>query len=175
METVPRNYPAGDLRASDADRDRAVTRLSEAFQAGRITADEFEERSALALRARTGNDLAALSADLPSDQAPAVRAGGPERGRDVATRVAMAASAAAAIPLAAVALSNALSTGPALAQREAQRELAQQVLTSRGISITVPLPPALGFDWAGTITPAVIAVLLVALIVVLHAARVRRA
>ena len=81
----------------------------------------------------------------------------------------MAASAAAAISLAAVALSNALSTGPSLAQREARRELAQQVLARQGISISVPLPPALGFDWAGTITPAVIAVLLIGLIVALRA------
>ena len=72
------------------------------------------------------------------------------------------------------ALSNALSTGPSLAVREARRALAQQVLAHQGITITVPLPPAQGFDWAGTITPAVFAVLLIGLIAVL-AARIRRA
>ncbi len=175
METATRNYPPGGLRVSDADRDRAVSELSEAFQAGRITADEFEQRSAQALRARTGKELTALFADLPLDRAPAVRTGDLERARVLATWIVMAASAAAAIPLAAVALSNALSTGPSLAQREAQRELAQQVLARQGISISVPLPPAPGFDWAGTITPAVIAVLLVGLIVVLRATRTSRA
>ena len=41
MQTATRNFPSGDLRVSDADRDRAVSELSEAFQAGRITAEEF--------------------------------------------------------------------------------------------------------------------------------------
>jgi hypothetical protein len=174
-EYLRRRAASGGLRVSDADRDRAVSELSEAFQAGRITADEFEQRSAQALRARTGKQLTALVADLPPDPAPAVRTGDLERARVLAARIVMAASAAAAISLAAVALSNALRTGPSLAQREAERELAQQVLARQGISISVPLPPALGFDWAGTITPAVIAVLLIGLIVVLRATRTSRA
>jgi hypothetical protein len=37
--------------------------------------------------------------------------------------------------------------------------------------ISIPLPPASGFDWAGTITPAVFAVLLVLLIVYLRVTR----
>jgi Domain of unknown function (DUF1707) len=74
-----RNFPPGDLRVSDADRDQAVSELSEHYQAGRLTADELEERSGLALRARTGNDLAALLADLPPRQhytAPAAAGSG---------------------------------------------------------------------------------------------------
>jgi len=173
MNTATRNYPSGDLRVSDADRDRALAELSEAFQAGRITTDELEQRSARALGARTGGELAGVLADLPVDRAPAVRACGPRPVR-VATGIAMAASAAAAIPLAIVALSTALSTGPSLAQREASRALAQQVLNRQGISITVPLPPAAGFDWVGTITPAAFAVLLIGLIVVLRRAQVSR-
>ena len=148
MQTATRNFPSGDLRVSDADRDRAVSELSEAFQAGRITADEFGQRSGQALAARTGKELTALLTNLPLD-------------RVVGTWIVMAASAAAAIPLAAAALSNALSTGPSLAVREARRALAQQVLAHQGITISVPLPPAQGFDWAGTITPAVFAVLLI--------------
>jgi hypothetical protein len=168
MET--KNYPAGHLRASDADRDRAVSALSEAFQDGRITHDEFEHRSAQALSARTGHELTDLTGDLPSGRAPATPAIVPERVRVIATWSAMAGCAATAISLAAGALSNVLSTTPALtlAQREARRELAQQVLAHQGITVTVPLPPAgPGFDWAGTITPAVIAVLLIGLILVL--------
>jgi uncharacterized membrane protein len=63
MNTAIRNYPAGDLRVSDADRDRALRELSEAFQAGRITADEFDARSEQALGARTGKELTCLLAD----------------------------------------------------------------------------------------------------------------
>ena len=74
MTSVTRGYPAGNLRVSDADRDQAVAELSEHFQAGRLTADEFEERSGQALQARTGADLANLLTDLP---APAVPQGVP--------------------------------------------------------------------------------------------------
>ncbi len=42
MDTPTRDYPPGDLRVSDADRDRALSELSKAFQAGRITADELD-------------------------------------------------------------------------------------------------------------------------------------
>jgi Domain of unknown function (DUF1707) len=63
-----RDYPPGELRVSDADRDRAVTELGEHFQAGRITAEELDERSGLALQAKTGNDLTELLADLPAGQ-----------------------------------------------------------------------------------------------------------
>ena len=70
MDTAVAAYPAGNLRVSDGDRDRAIGELSEHFQAGRLTADEFEERSGQALRAVTGNDLAELLADLPRNQAP---------------------------------------------------------------------------------------------------------
>jgi hypothetical protein len=183
METATRSYPSGDLRVSDADRDRAVSELSEALQAGRISTDEFGQRSGQALAARTGNELTALLADLPLDRTPPVRTGDLKRARVAGTWVIMAASAAAAIPLAATAVSNGLRTGPSLAAREAQRALAQQVLAHQGITISVPLPPAQGFDWAGTITPAVFAVLLIGLIAVLatrarggsRAARDRRA
>jgi len=54
------------MRVSDADRDRAVAELSEQFQIGRLTQDEFGDRSGRALQARTGDELRALFADLPS-------------------------------------------------------------------------------------------------------------
>lgn len=72
MSTDSRTFPPGDLRASDGDRDRALSALSEAYQVGRITADEFDYRSMQALRARTGKELAALLADLPRDTNPVV-------------------------------------------------------------------------------------------------------
>jgi Flp pilus assembly protein TadB len=61
------------IRASDADRDAVLTALSEHFQAGRLTADELEDRTGRALSARTGGDLAVLLADLP----PALAVAGP--------------------------------------------------------------------------------------------------
>jgi len=66
------NFPPPDLRVSDAERDRAVSELSEHFQAGRLTSEEFDERSGQALRARTGSDLEVLFADLPQTQSPAM-------------------------------------------------------------------------------------------------------
>jgi hypothetical protein len=71
-----RGNPA--LRASDADRDRVVDQLSLHFQAGRLTSDEFDERSTQALQARTLGDLDGLLTDLPAlpaaDPAPAGQA-----------------------------------------------------------------------------------------------------
>jgi hypothetical protein len=70
VDSVTRDYPPGDLRVSDADRDRAVAELSEHFEAGRLTGDELDERTGRALRARTGKQLADLFADLPRHQEP---------------------------------------------------------------------------------------------------------
>jgi hypothetical protein len=170
MNTATRDYPAGDLRVSDADRERALRELSEAFQAGRITAGEFDQRSGQALGARTGKELTVLLADLPHDQARA-EATAPWPGhRELAPRILIGTSAAAATSLAALAVTNAFSHA---APVHHNRQLAEQILAGMGLKVTLPpLPPAPGFDWAGTITPAAIAVLLVAvIIVVLRAAR----
>jgi hypothetical protein len=69
MDTVTRGFPRDDIRVSDAERDQAVAELSEHFQAGRLTQDEFDDRSGRALRARTGADLGGLFNDLPSRRA----------------------------------------------------------------------------------------------------------
>jgi hypothetical protein len=58
------------LRASDADRDRAVETLAGAAAEGRLTLAEYSERTGAALSARTVGELTVLTADLP------VRAGG---------------------------------------------------------------------------------------------------
>jgi Domain of unknown function (DUF1707) len=70
VDSATRDYPPGDLRASDADRDRAVAELSDHFEAGRLSAEELDERTGRALRARTGKELADLFADLPRHQDP---------------------------------------------------------------------------------------------------------
>ena len=53
------------LRIGDADRDRAVAALGDHYAAGRLTAEEFDDRSSRAWQARTAEDLAPLFADLP--------------------------------------------------------------------------------------------------------------
>jgi Domain of unknown function (DUF1707) len=74
MSTATKGYPSGSMRVSDADRDRAIAELSEHYQAGRLTTEEFEDRSGRALQARTTADLAGLFTDLPRRQAPAAGA-----------------------------------------------------------------------------------------------------
>ncbi len=53
------------IRASDADREAVIERLSRSFAAGRLDVDEFEERVAKACEARTMAELTALIRDLP--------------------------------------------------------------------------------------------------------------
>jgi hypothetical protein len=80
MDMDSRSFPRGGIRVSDAERDRAVTELSEHFQTGRLTQDEFDERSGQALAARTGEDLSVLFTDLPQQPAgfvPPLRAMAP--------------------------------------------------------------------------------------------------
>jgi len=64
------------MRASDADRDAALSDLSEHFQAGRLTAGEFDERTGLALAARTMGELRDLLADLPAARPAAAMSSG---------------------------------------------------------------------------------------------------
>ncbi|KAB2370660.1 DUF1707 SHOCT-like domain-containing protein [Actinomadura montaniterrae] len=54
------------LRASDGDRDRVLVRLHTAYAEGRLTEAELDERIDLALAARTEDDLAEVSSDLPA-------------------------------------------------------------------------------------------------------------
>jgi hypothetical protein len=56
----------GGVRASDADRERAVDVLKAAFAEGRLTKEEHEARVHRAYGARTYAELAALCADLPA-------------------------------------------------------------------------------------------------------------
>ena len=55
-----------DLRAADADRERAVAGLREQLVAGRLTLDEFSDRVDTANAARTLAELEALTRDLPA-------------------------------------------------------------------------------------------------------------
>jgi hypothetical protein len=67
------------LRASDADRERAIEALKAAFTGGRLTRDELDVRLDRAMRARTYAEVAAATADMPAR--PALARPGPARRR----------------------------------------------------------------------------------------------
>ena len=69
---------AGDenLRIGDAERDEAITLLREHMSAGRVTAEEFDERMSSALSAKTKGELSALFKDLPG-RGPSTMYGSP--------------------------------------------------------------------------------------------------
>jgi Domain of unknown function (DUF1707) len=66
MNAMTGNYLPAEMKAADSDRDAVVSDLSEHFQAGRLTAGEFDERTGRALAARTWGELRDLLADLPA-------------------------------------------------------------------------------------------------------------
>jgi Domain of unknown function (DUF1707) len=139
MGTDARGFPPGDLLVSDAERDRALSELSQAYQAGRITADEFDRRSTQALRARTGKELTAPLADLPLDRDP----------------VDAAPAAAATPPRADGYLVPRLTIGASLT-----------AICFGGVAVAAALHPGVGS--AAALPPAVVAVLCVVLVVALH-------
>lgn len=61
--------PDPELRAGDADRDRTITLIREAYAEGRLGPDEFDARMSAAQESRTYGQLAELVKDLPV-QAP---------------------------------------------------------------------------------------------------------
>jgi hypothetical protein len=71
----PRNDQAavpvgwGQLRASDADRERVTGALEAAFRQGRLARDETDARIGRALAARTYADLAAVTAGIGAGRA----------------------------------------------------------------------------------------------------------
>jgi len=62
----PEPLPADALRASDADRQKVVDRLQEAFTEGRLDLTELDERTAGAYAAKTVGDLKPFTVDLPA-------------------------------------------------------------------------------------------------------------
>ena len=64
------------IRASDQERESVVDILRDAFTDGRLTFDEFEERTAAAYAAKTWAQLRELTSDLPAQ---------PELGTDLST------------------------------------------------------------------------------------------
>ncbi len=81
FEFDPRSAPNGALRASDADRDVAHQALGRAYAEGRLTREEFDQRSESVLGVRTLAEFCALLADLvPVAGAPARVGSGDDRG-----------------------------------------------------------------------------------------------
>jgi hypothetical protein len=66
-----------DVRAADADRERVVAELQRHTSAGRLSMDEFSERTAAVYRSRTMSELASLTADLPPEGQRAAGSGHP--------------------------------------------------------------------------------------------------
>src|SRR5215469_2288191 len=58
-----------ELRASDADRDRAAAVLGGAMAAGRLTSAEYAERLDAVYTTKTLGELAPLTRDLPAEDA----------------------------------------------------------------------------------------------------------
>lgn len=54
----------GRLRASDADRERAIETLKDAFVQGMLAKDEFDIRAGQALTSRTYAELSAITHDI---------------------------------------------------------------------------------------------------------------
>jgi uncharacterized membrane protein len=59
---------AGYMRASTADRERAIDVLKAGFAEGRLDKDEYDARVSATYAARTYADLAAVTGDLPGGQ-----------------------------------------------------------------------------------------------------------
>ena len=58
----------GGMRASDAERDRAIGELQDRFAEGRLSQETFLYRMDAALNAKDRSDLSELFTDLPPDQ-----------------------------------------------------------------------------------------------------------
>ena len=63
-----------ELRAADADRERAAAELREHFAAGRLTEAELGDRLETVYAATTFDELARVRADLPDPRAAVVAA-----------------------------------------------------------------------------------------------------
>ncbi len=75
------------IRASDQDRERVIGVLCDAYAVGRVSREEFDERSIAAYSARTWGELRDLTADLPAPPTGGLPADAVAR-RDVTRRTA---------------------------------------------------------------------------------------
>jgi hypothetical protein len=64
-----------DIRVSDAERAEVTDLLARHYSDGRLDKQEFDERAARAMSAKTRGDLAGLFDDLPDTEPPAGESG----------------------------------------------------------------------------------------------------
>jgi hypothetical protein blinB_10412 len=64
-ENLPQQSPRVQMRIGDAERDAVLGVLQNAYGAGQLTLEEFDERQQYCLKARYIDDLSALVVDLP--------------------------------------------------------------------------------------------------------------
>src|SRR5690349_24176668 len=67
------------IRASDRERESVVDVLRDAYTDGRLTLEEFEQRTSAAYASKTWSDLRELTGDLPVE--PVLGADLPQRDR----------------------------------------------------------------------------------------------
>lgn len=66
LDSTHEQHASSPVRASDADRDQTVEALAAASAEGRLSFQEYSQRSEAALVARTVGELTSLTADLPA-------------------------------------------------------------------------------------------------------------
>jgi hypothetical protein len=95
---------SGHIRASDADRDRAVDALKAAYVYGLLTTEELAARTGQALAARTYADLAAVTAVLAERRPASVSAvGNPPARKRISRKAVVLGTGAVVLPPALVA------------------------------------------------------------------------
>jgi uncharacterized protein DUF1707 len=99
------------IRASDADREHAVGLLRDGYACGRLTLDEFDERTTAAFASRTWGELRKLTHDLPAPgqraPLPAAPPAAPQQARgsdDRPSRAVPASDGPALMPVLTIAL-----------------------------------------------------------------------
>ena len=111
------------IRASDADREVVVATLRDAFEVGRLTLEEFNERVSDAYASKSWGDLRELTIDLPSQ---------PILGSDVPGRRLPPAAGLPSFPSRPV-------PGPGLVEPDSGQEQPPALRRRRPAAILVPL------------------------------------
>src|SRR5579862_4593305 len=83
MDSPPAVPDKGNLRASDADRERVADVIREAAGDGRLTMEELDERLDSVYAAKTYAELEPITKDLPAPGSASVPAPAPAPARDV--------------------------------------------------------------------------------------------
>jgi hypothetical protein len=140
------------IRASDADREVVVDTLREAYMAGRLTHDEFDERMSAAYTSRTWGDLRQLTTDLPSQ---------PLLGTDVPVRDLAPSGALPALPR---------PTG----ETDQEADSAQLPARRRPVAILIPLAVWTLLVLHASVSPGVVFLLIAVFAVISIMASIRR-